>query len=112
MDCRSRDQKPGALPHNDLRIGLVQPQHVSIDDLAGDHKTGQAAFLVDAHFGNRSFQRRLHLAGETDLHRFFQRFAILTQQFLPLFGGADPCILPGKARDDLAHTAIQCRFRL
>ena len=111
MDRRLRHPQTSALPHDDLRIGPVQPQHVAVDDLAREDEAGHVVLRVDVHFLHGGLEGRFRLAGETDLHRGLPRFSVRAQQLFALFGRADASVVPGEAGDDLARTAVQFDLR-
>ena len=42
MDRVDGNAQAGGLAHDDLGAGPVEPQHIAVDDLAGDDKAGQS----------------------------------------------------------------------
>ena len=95
MDSVDGNAQAGGLVHDDLGAGPVEPQHIAVDDLAGDDKAGQSGRFVDGHLGDRGLEGRLHLAGELYLHRAGQGLAVVAQR--PTYRHAKPeTILPAQ----------------
>ena len=45
----SRHPQAGVAAHDDLGIGTIQPEHVAVDDLAGEDETGNVVLRIDVH---------------------------------------------------------------
>lgn len=112
MDSVDGNAQAGGLAHDDLGAGPVEPQHIAVDDLAGDDKACQSGRFVDGHLGDGGLEGRLHLAGELYLHRAGQGLAVVAQQLLPFLGRTEADVPPRKARDDLARAAVQRQLRV
>ena len=107
VDGRGGNQQAGAFADDDLGIRYVQAEDIAVDDLAGENEPGEAALLVDGDFLHGGFQRRLDLTREFYLYGFLERFAVRAEELCALLGGADTGIIPCKARNNFARTAVQ-----
>ena len=93
----SRHPQAGVAAHDDLGIGTVQPEHIAVDDLAGEDETGNVVFRIDVHLADLCLEGRFHLTRKADLNALGQGLAVPAQQLFRLFGRAHPGIVPGKA---------------
>ena len=102
-----RHPQAGALAGADTGAGVVEAQHIAVDGIAAQHKTGNILFCINGHLGDGSAQGGIALAGKADLHCRAQGLAVRTQQLFGLLCRAYTGVLPAEPGHQLAYAAIQ-----